>query len=135
AGASPAAHQNEHFERRGLSPPSTGLAPCCPVPPCRACPEESAMRCMRCGWIAKDGQCPCGNFLSVRGGRVPVGTRVLARPGRGPSMLFWEAGEVQSHADFLHRVHTPSGDYWCELDDLLPDSAERAQMLAPDTRV
>jgi hypothetical protein len=90
---------------------------------------------MRCGWIAKDGQCPCGDFLSVRGGRVPVGTRVLARPGRGPSMLFWEAGEVQSHADFLHRVHTPSGDYWCELDDLLPDSDERAQMLAQDTRV
>src|SRR5262245_53756104 len=93
------------------------------------------MRCVRCGWLANDGRCPCGRFLAVDGGRVPVGTRVLARPGRGPSMTFWDTGEVLGHSDFLHRVRTPSGDWWCETDDLLPESPARAEDLVRDTRV
>jgi hypothetical protein len=93
------------------------------------------MRCVRCGWLANDNGCPCGKFLGVEGGMVAVGTRVLARPGRGPSMLFWEAGEILGHSDDLHRVRTMSGDYWCEVDDLLPESRDRELALLADTRV
>lgn len=52
---------------------------------------------------------------------IPVGTRVVARPGRGPSLMVWMTGEVQRHEGPLHQVRTASGGYWCEADDLLPD--------------
>jgi hypothetical protein len=66
---------------------------------------------------------------------VPVGTRVVLRPGRGPSMIVWLTGEVESHEGTLHRVKTSSGNYWCEVDDLLPESSERERALTEGERV
>jgi hypothetical protein len=66
---------------------------------------------------------------------VPAGTKVVARPGQGPSMAVWFPGEVTAHQGALHQVTTRAGDYWCEVDDLLPASEEREPALAHGVRV
>jgi len=66
---------------------------------------------------------------------VPVGERVLARAGRGPSMGRWDQGEVEGHQGPIHRVSTSYGVYWCEADDLLPDSPRRQELLVKGTPV
>ena len=50
-------------------------------------------------------------------------------------MPLWMTGEVAGHQGQIHRVATRSGDYWCEAEDLLPDSPERARELTPGSRV
>ncbi len=50
-------------------------------------------------------------------------------------MRVWMIGEVMAHQGRLHQVKTRSGDYWCEPDDLLPESAEREQALLDGTKV
>ena len=93
------------------------------------------MRCVICGWIVGSERCPCG--ASVAGATealIAIGARVLARAGRGPSMLRWDKGEVQAHQGMIHRVETPYGTCWCETDDLLPDSPARAGGLTQGTR-
>lgn len=94
------------------------------------------MRCGRCGWIVEESRCPCGDpsFRSSVS-LIPVGTRVVARPGRGASMMVWFTGEVVAHEGTIHQVKTASGTYWCEADDLLPDSPERERELVNGERV
>ncbi len=94
------------------------------------------MRCDRCGWVVGDKRCPCGASAPKYGtALVPTGTRVVARPGRGPSMIIWMTGEVVGHQGPLHQVRTRMGEYWCESDDLVPESPERDQALQDGTRV
>lgn len=94
------------------------------------------MRCLHCGWVVQTDGCPCGASKAPAAGRtIPVGTPVLARPGRGPSMIQWFAGEVIGHQGRLHKVETPMGAYWCEPDDLLAGAAEREAILDRGTRV
>lgn len=94
------------------------------------------MRCVYCGWVVRAEACPCGATTpSNRPFQVPVGTRVIARPGRGPSMFHWASGEVAEHLGPLHLVHLSLGDFWCEAGDILPESAERAQGLREGVRV
>lgn len=94
------------------------------------------MRCVTCGWIVRSGPCPCGQGRPEREGQViPIGTRVMARPGRGPSMLFWAPGEVVAHLATLHQVRMSQGEFWCEGDDLLPESTERESNLEEGDRV
>jgi hypothetical protein len=45
------------------------------------------------------------------------------------------ACEVTGHEGPIHKVSTKSADYWCEVDDLLPDSSERGRALVKGTRV
>jgi len=66
---------------------------------------------------------------------VPVGARVVTRPGRGPSLLPWLQGEVTGHQGRLYQVRTRMGDHWCDADDLLPDAPQRDEALTPGTRV
>lgn len=94
------------------------------------------MRCPHCGWLVTSGPCPCGaSRPGKQPGMVPVGTRVLSRPGRGPSMGRWAPGEILDHLGPLHQVRTAIGDYWCELDDLLPESGDRMLTLEEGARV
>lgn len=50
-------------------------------------------------------------------------------------MPFWSTGEVVGHQGFLHKVATPTAAYWCESDDLLPESPVRDRVLNEGTRV
>lgn len=94
------------------------------------------MRCTQCGWVVQENGCPCGAARPGRGVTLlPVGTQVMARPGRGPSMMYWEHGEVVAHAGPLHRVRMNLGEFWCELDDLVPASPERERSLGDGARV
>src|SRR5262249_30826209 len=94
------------------------------------------MRCARCGWVVTETRCPCGATLArTETAPLPVGTAVVARPGCGPSMFIWLAGEVTGQDGALHQVRTASGTYWCELDDLLPDLPGREQHLEDGERV
>lgn len=94
------------------------------------------MRCARCGWVIEESNCPCGAAASrSAAARVPVGTRVVARPGRGPSMIVWLTGEVVGHEGSVHQVKTPSGTYWCEANDLLAETPERERALVEEARV
>ena len=91
------------------------------------------MRCSRCGWVMNRNRCRCG---AGHGNEVvPVGTKVVFRPGRGPQMPLWMSGEVTGHQGQVHRVTARSGEFWCEAEDLLPDSPERARELTPGSRV
>jgi hypothetical protein len=95
------------------------------------------MRCVQCGWLVRDEACPCGH-TKLRAGNtlVPLGRRVVFRAGRGPHMFQWGVGEVTAHQGRLHSISTRGGgSYWCEIDDLLPDSPERAELLNENTRV
>lgn len=94
------------------------------------------MRCFRCGWLVKDERCPCGATAPALGPvMVPVGTKVIARPGRGPSMRLWITGEVVAHQGRLHQVQSGSTSYWVEAQDLIPATAEREPLLTEGTRV
>ncbi|MBI4605857.1 MAG: hypothetical protein HY721_28155 [Planctomycetes bacterium] len=94
------------------------------------------MRCVYCGWIVPDGGCPCGRSTPGTGElAVPIGVRVLARAGRGPSMDRWEPGEVVAHVGPVHRVETRHGVSWCESDDMIPESPQRQALLVPGARV
>ncbi len=94
------------------------------------------MRCPQCGWVPEKNRCPCGSTSAKQlGEMVPVGARVAARPGRGRSMTIWVVGEVTEHLGRLHLVRAREGDYWCELDDLLPESPRRDRELEEDGRV
>lgn len=94
------------------------------------------MRCLKCGWLVMDKRCPCGPAAIIpKKGPVPIGTKVVFRFGRGPSMVFWTTGEVVRHQGKLHEVSTRSSSYWCESADLLPPSQERDADLAEGTRV
>lgn len=94
------------------------------------------MRCTQCGWIVGKERCPCGASLpNFEKKSFPVGTRVVARPGRGPSMSVWMPGEVVAHQGPLHQVNTRAGQYWVESDDLLAESVDREKVLEDDTRV
>jgi hypothetical protein len=94
------------------------------------------MRCTRCGWVIEPEGCPCRASVPQFGATlVPVGKRVVMRPGHGPSMPLWTTGEVIAHLGPLHQVDTRMGSYWCEIDDLLPETPEREQVLADGTRV
>lgn len=94
------------------------------------------MRCTRCGWVIEPEGCPCQASVPRYGAAlVPVGRRVVVRPGRGPSMPLWTTGEVVAHQGTLHRVSTRMGEYWCELDDLLPEATEREPELGDGARV
>jgi hypothetical protein len=94
------------------------------------------MRCPLCGWPLAGERCRCGSAT----GRqlpvlVPVGTKVLARQGRGVSMRRWDRGEVQGHVGRIHRVETCYGTYWCEGQDMLVEWPEREALLVPGARV
>jgi hypothetical protein len=81
------------------------------------------MRCACCGWIVSRSRCPCGK--AAGNAQVPVGTAVVARGGRGPSMNRWDPGEVMAHCGRLHQVAAGSIRVWCEIDDLVPAWPER----------
>ena len=94
------------------------------------------MRCAICGWVASREGCPCAaTQTSPERLLIPVGARVLARAGRGPSMSCWEKGEVTAHVGKVHRVETSYGVFWCEMDDLLVESPERLSGLTIGARV
>jgi hypothetical protein len=94
------------------------------------------MRCALCGWILGDGRCPCGaSSPEPASSTVAVGTPVVARPGRGPSMNVWAPGEVAAHAGPVHRVESDRGRFWCDPEDLLPASPERDRALVKGRRV
>ncbi|HXG10525.1 MAG TPA: tudor domain-containing protein [Gemmataceae bacterium] len=94
------------------------------------------MRCTRCGWVVGRTRCPCGATAPrAVSPLIPVGTQVVARPGRGPSMFIWLAGEVAAHEGPLHLVRSATGNYWCEADDLLPDLPGREDALTDGARV
>src|ERR1700761_8118603 len=98
--------------------------------------RSPAMRCTRCGWVIEPEGCPCGETAGrLTPTAVPVGKRVVVRPGRGPSMPLWTTGEVIGHQGPLYQVNTRMGPYWCEIDDLLPESAEREEALGDGSRV
>jgi hypothetical protein len=94
------------------------------------------MRCVKCGWIIEDNSCPCskGRPTGMKS-LVPIGTRVAFRYGRGPSMPFWSTGEVSGQQGRLYQVKTRHDAFWCELDDLVPESADRDDLLREGTRV
>jgi hypothetical protein len=50
-------------------------------------------------------------------------------------MMFWTSGEVAGHNGPLHQIKTSQGDFWCEVDDLLPESDQRESMLGAGKRV
>jgi hypothetical protein len=50
-------------------------------------------------------------------------------------MQRWDAGEISGHQGPLHKVSLPFGEYWCEPDDLLPESPDRAAALEFGSRV
>lgn len=94
------------------------------------------MRCTQCGWVIEPEGCPCQASVPQFGtSLVPVGKRVVVRPGRGPSMPVWTTGEVVAHEGPLHQVNTRMGAYWCEIDDLLPEATDREEVLGDGTRV
>jgi hypothetical protein len=94
------------------------------------------MRCLQCGWVASGKGCPCGYASKMQfKPMVPVGTRVAFRFGRGPSMPFWTTGDVVAHQGKLHQVSTKTASYWCEVNDLMPESPVREQGLKDGTRV
>lgn len=94
------------------------------------------MRCLICGWVVTRAKCPCGE--TSRGAAdeiVQLGATVLARHGRGPSVSYWERGEVRSHVGAIHGVETRHGMYWCEARDLLADSPQRDALVVASARV
>ena len=94
------------------------------------------MRCVICGWAVESGRCRCGASVATAvPGIIPVGERVLARAGRGPSMERWDRGEIEAHVGFIHRVATSFGVYWCEPDDILADSPRREELFVERARV
>lgn len=94
------------------------------------------MRCVMCGWVVGKSRCLCGATYPSQGARqVPIGTKVAARPNRGPSVMIWLAGEVVGHEGTIHKVQTHMGIYWVDADDLLPESSERTRDLSPEGRV
>lgn len=50
-------------------------------------------------------------------------------------MVRWEPGEVTGHVGKVHRVETGYGVWWCEADDILPESEERREMIEEGSRV
>jgi len=72
-----------------------------------------AMRCVRCGWVASDGQCPCGTSLPSRAAwsRRDPGAGAA---GAGAVHALLGVGEVVGHSDSCTTCDL-SGDYWCEL--------------------
>ncbi len=93
------------------------------------------MRCLLCGWSVRDSACPCGETRPGARPDVAVHAPVAARPGRGPSLLFWSAGEVVERQGPLYKVKTRAADFWCDGFDLLAESAERTRRLQDGTRV
>ena len=66
---------------------------------------------------------------------VPIGTKIVARPCRGTSRIAWEAGTVTAHVGRVHQITTPFRQFWCEAQDLLPESPRRGEALTDGTRV
>ena len=91
------------------------------------------MRCTQCGWIVENSPCPCGATKAARQAVVPIGTKVVARPCRGPSRIAWEHGTVSAHVGRMHQITTQFRQFWCETMDLLPESPRRAEALTADT--
>src|SRR5262245_17602150 len=93
------------------------------------------MRCVQCGWAVRDDACPCGASRPGAAAAVAVNTPVAARPGRGPSLMFWSPGEVVQRQGALYKVRTRSLDFWCDAYDLVPEAPERTRLLRDGTRV
>jgi hypothetical protein len=83
--------------------------------------------------VIDDDGCRCGAGRGAE--RVSVGTKVVFRPARGPTAMYWMTGEVAGYEGAIHKISTKSADYWCEADDLVPESGERSQSLVKGTRV
>jgi hypothetical protein len=91
-----------------------------------------------CGWVVEAMNCPCGatSRKDMKAAwPLEKGSRVLARPGIGPSMYRWDEGKVVAHEASLHRIETRFAEFWCEPKDLFPLGARPESFAAREQRV